>query len=965
LTRIERINCAALNNPTTFPCNFPLQLSLATFLSFYFFLAPSFHQRKSNSLPNPMFRYLVTHAVVVSFLLHQFLFIGAAYAQMGDSLPITPDGTTNSIVTQTASGIDQINIAAPNSAGLSHNKFTNYNVNSSGQILNNFSAAATDVTATQIGGLVTANSNLSSSGSASIILNEVTSNNVSQLLGYVEIAGSKADLIIANPNGITCAGCGFINVSRLGIIGGKSEFDANGNLGFDLTKTAATQLAIPVITIDGLGLDASTTTSADIIASGVKLISTIYGGADSDLTIKTGDGKYDYASKRLAPDSSHFVTGDEPLFAIDASSLAKIQSGRIFLIATKEGLGVNMAAEILAGNKVEIDAKGNVYYANITAGESVNLKSSSVILSGAKDLVNQTPEILRLAQDDTVVTSLNIAITANELNNTGSLLANNQTLTLNNLNNSGLIYGEDSLGISGINLTNSGNIFSPQDYAITLTGLLTNSGLISSTNHQQLSADSLVNSGEISGNNLTLTIANSLTNSGEILATNDQQLTANNLANSGEIQSGDDFTLNLSSLTNSENSSIYSAKKLTLNLSDSLTNSGEISALDRLSIYGTAAITNSHKILSASDLIIAGNSLNNSSSGAIASLAEALTFTLFGDLENYGELAAQKNLSITSNNLANSGNILALNNLTISATNSINNSGNLQSADEQWLTTRNLTNSGGIISNGFLKIDLGSNDYVISGDLIATHIEIAANNITNNTNLSAADSIILIAQGDILNKAAAEFLAGTTLDVTAKNITNYGTFSAVTDLTFNSNNLTNNDLIGSGNNINFNIANDFTNNRLATILAVKDISIKSTNAGSDNLYKISNFLNNSAHIESLEGNIAISAKNFTNKRDNQDINIVTLPQTAENQDEQIFYETGTYASTPIYRVNHGFSGIDFSKSTNLSYYDNIAYTLYDGKGDGAKLISEFGVPANYLFERYPDLSLIPSQANLQ
>ena len=315
---------------------------------------------------------------LVSFLLSQFLSIGFAYAQDAASLPITPDGTTSTFVTQTASGIDQVNIAAPNSSGLSHNKFENYNVNSSGQILNNFSGAATDVTTTQIGGLVVSNSNLYASGSATVILNEVTSSNISQLLGYVEIAGRRADLIIANPNGITCAGCGFINVSRLGIIGGKSEFDSNGHLGFNLAETANTQLNIPIVTISGLGLDATTTTSADIIASGVKLISSIYGSETGDFTIKTGGGKYDYVTKLITPNfsSSSAIVSDTPLFAIDASSLAKIQSGRIFLIATKEGLGVNMAAEILAGNKVKIDANGDVYYANITAGTEVDLKST-------------------------------------------------------------------------------------------------------------------------------------------------------------------------------------------------------------------------------------------------------------------------------------------------------------------------------------------------------------------------------------------------------------------------------------------------------------------------------------------------------------------------------------------------------------------------------------------------------------
>ncbi|MBU6140885.1 MAG: hemagglutinin repeat-containing protein, partial [Proteobacteria bacterium] len=588
-----------------------------------------------------MLHRIISYLTLASFLFAQFFSFGIAYA---DDLPITPDGTTSTFVTQTASGIDQINIAAPNSSGLSHNKFTDYNVNTSGQILNNFSGSPTDVTATQIGGLVTANSNLSTSGSASIILNEVTSNNVSQLLGYTEIAGARADLIIANPNGITCAGCGFINVSRLGIIGGKSEFDASGNLGFELTETANTQLAIPIITISGLGLDASTTTSADIVASGVKLISSIYGGTDTDLTIQTGDGKYDYTSKSITSSTTYQAPSTtEPLFAIDASNLAKIQSGRIFLIATKEGLGVNMAAEILAGNSVQIDANGDVYYSNISAGESVDIKSSS------------HAELVEAAS----VIAPTITIEADELNNSGLLLANNQYLTVNSL-----------------------------------------------------------------------------------------------------------------------------------------------------------------------------------------------------------------------------------------------------------------ANSGGIFSTALLDINLNGNDYNITeGELLANQLKITARNITNNINLYASDSLSLTASADI---------------------TNYGEIASVGTQTLTANNLTNNSMITSGGDLDFIITNDLTNNRLSTILAMGDVSVKSSEAGDDGLYKINNFLNNSAHIESFAGNIAINAKDFTNKRDAQDLGIATVTKTEENkvwyEDEERFYEHGEYASDPIYRVNHGFSGIDFSKSTDLPYYENIAYTLYDGRG---------------------------------
>ena len=285
---------------------------------------------------------LLVHLAIFSLLFEQLLFVSTATAQV---LPITPDGATNTQVTKTASGIDQINIAAPNSSGMSHNTFTDYNVNQSGQILNNFSghdssqivggSGAGAVTQTAIGGLVTVNQNLQHSGSARIILNEVTSTNNSQLLGYTEVAGSKAEIIIANSNGITCRGCGFIQTSKLHLIAGRSNFDQNGNplggeLGFDLapSKINDTSLGIiPLITVEGLGLDVEQTSSADIVASSIKLLSTIYGSSNSDVTLKSGEGRYNFQTKEIA--SSNNSSGASPsqeLFAIDASNISSVQA---------------------------------------------------------------------------------------------------------------------------------------------------------------------------------------------------------------------------------------------------------------------------------------------------------------------------------------------------------------------------------------------------------------------------------------------------------------------------------------------------------------------------------------------------------------------------------------------------------------------------------------------------------------
>lgn len=107
-------------------------------------------------------------------------------------------------VGQAANGVPVVNIQTPSAAGVSRNTYQQFDVNRQGVILNNAQKNAS----TQLGGWVQGNPNLNK-GSARIILNEVNSTSPSQLRGYMEIAGSKAQLVVANPSGITCDGCGL------------------------------------------------------------------------------------------------------------------------------------------------------------------------------------------------------------------------------------------------------------------------------------------------------------------------------------------------------------------------------------------------------------------------------------------------------------------------------------------------------------------------------------------------------------------------------------------------------------------------------------------------------------------------------------------------------------------------------------------------------------------------------------
>ncbi|MGA4473104.1 filamentous hemagglutinin N-terminal domain-containing protein [Ectopseudomonas chengduensis] len=271
----------------------------------------------------------------------------------------------NTAVTQAQNGVPMVNIATPNGSGLSHNKFTDYNVGQQGLILNN---SAQNLVQTQLGGYVVGNPNLKN-GAAGLILNEVTGGNASQLRGYTEVAGRSAAVIVANPHGITCDGCGFINTPRVTLSTGTPVIE-NGRLQrFDVDGGQ--------IAIEGQGLNAGNVDQFDLITRSAQINAELHA---NKLNIITGRNEVDATT--LAATAKADDGSNKPMLAIDSSALGGMYAGAIRLVGTEQGVGVKLAGDMAASaGDIQIDANGKLSLARVAASNDLKLTANEIELN--------------------------------------------------------------------------------------------------------------------------------------------------------------------------------------------------------------------------------------------------------------------------------------------------------------------------------------------------------------------------------------------------------------------------------------------------------------------------------------------------------------------------------------------------------------------------------------------------------
>lgn len=250
-------------------------------------------------------------------------------------------------------GTPVVNIVAPNAAGVSHNRFDAFGVDASGVVLNNSVKAVKS----QLAGQIDGNANFAGRA-AQVIITEVTGKTATALNGAMEIAGQRATLVVANPNGISADGASFINASRVTLTTGTPQLDRYGRLN-------ALEVNQGVISVTGKGLDATGAQRADLLARSVELNAKLQA---RQLSVVTGANKIGYASGRI---SAADAAGTAPTVALDVAELGSMYADAIQMVGTEQGVGVNIAGKIEA-------ATGSLSLANagsVDIAESATLKA--------------------------------------------------------------------------------------------------------------------------------------------------------------------------------------------------------------------------------------------------------------------------------------------------------------------------------------------------------------------------------------------------------------------------------------------------------------------------------------------------------------------------------------------------------------------------------------------------------------
>jgi len=343
-------------------------------------------------------------------------------------------------------GVPVINIVTATPQGVSHNKYLDFNVNAEGLILNNSPV----LSKTELAGFVLGNPNLGGT-SAQVILNEVTSSNPTHLNGYTEVAGHAADVIIANPNGLSVNGAGFINTPRVTLTTGAPTM-MDGKVDHFMVDKGA-------ISVAGTGLSAENVDRFDIMTRALQVNANLHA---NELNLVLGRNRVEADDLAAEPLS---ILGTTPEFALDASLLGGMYADRIRLIGTEAGVGVRLAGDMAASvGDIVISNSGRIELAgHIAAAGDLDVQSGNdIVVSGAAVAGRHlavASDKGTLANSGELISGEELAISTRVLDNSGLIASAGTALfsvSESLENRQGMIFSIDDLAIVGPNVDGVG-----------------------------------------------------------------------------------------------------------------------------------------------------------------------------------------------------------------------------------------------------------------------------------------------------------------------------------------------------------------------------------------------------------------------------------------------------------------------------------------------------------------------------
>nr|WP_246593549.1 hemagglutinin repeat-containing protein [Photorhabdus akhurstii] len=657
------------------------------------------------------------------------------------------------IVTQ--NGLPQVNINAPNRAGISHNPYKQFDVDQRGAILNNSAV----MTSTQLAGMIQGNPRLDPNAApAQIIINEVNSSNPSQLRGFLEVAGGRAQVIVANPSGIVCNGCGTINAGRMTLTTGKPQLNADGSL-------AGYQVERGLVHIGSGGLNGDPrhdTKYVDILARAVAVNAGVW--AKEELSVVAGRNRISADGKTVMPLGAD---GKAPELAIDMGQMGGMYSGHIRMIGTDAGVGVrNHGGHLQAGKTLIVSSEGRLSWqseaveAVTQAGGDVTLTARDGIehhgkLHSGGQLVVQSREG-DIRQSGTLAAAGDIQLASDRgIQSSGHLLAGSDV-------NSTLTRKADLTLSSQGNIQARGSLLSKSDVSVT--------GHRVDVSQSNLAASRVVITAQAGGVALQQAKVDSrqltVNTSGNIEAQQAQVLAgrwavdADSLFTQGAVWSQVDAGESRFALTgvldNTEGS--IETRQLSLNAATLNNRQGRLVALD-----GTAQ----HWRVS--------GLLDNRDGGVVGSNGNLLLET--GHLNNqHGTLQSQSALSITAGaDIDNGkGKMLAGQQLILNAAGSVDNQSGDVSGEYLHMTAQSLNNTQGkVVSQGRLQLDTRQAIDNQRGTLqsqSALSITSGADINNGQGKLLAGQQLTLNVTGSVDNQSGE--MRGENLKLTAQNLNN-------------------------------------------------------------------------------------------------------------------------------------------------------------------------------------------------